>query len=104
MENSKVTKANLIDSVYEATNFEKQDIRVIIDSFIDTIKDELSSDKIIELRGFGTFALKFRKARENARNPKTGQTISSPSHCIASFRAGKELKERVWDVKKDTEK
>jgi integration host factor subunit beta len=93
----KYTKADIIDSVYQKTGISRKEIRTVIDLFIDEIKDALVKNMIIELRGFGTFETKTRKARSKARNPKTGELISVHSHGIAAFRPGRELKQEVWN-------
>jgi integration host factor subunit beta len=56
---------------------------------------------VIELRGFGTFEVKVRKARPKARNPKTGEAISIHSHGVVAFRSGRELKQDVWTIADD---
>jgi integration host factor subunit beta len=94
----KFTKADIIDLVYEKTGMSRRNIHTIIDVFLDEIKDALINRKIIEIRGFGTFEVKIRKGRQKARNPKTGEFISSPSHGIAAFRPGREIKQDVWDL------
>lgn len=48
----------------------------------------------IELRNFGVFQVKERKARK-ARNPKTGETVDVPARLAVVFKAGKEMEERV---------
>ena len=63
------------------------------------IKDGLKENKVIELRGFGTFEVRTRKGREKARNPKTGEVVAVESHGVAIFRPGKELKDAVWNLK-----
>ncbi|GHT59069.1 DNA-binding protein HU [Spirochaetia bacterium] len=94
----KYTKADIIDSLYEKTGMNRQEIRTIIDLFIDDIKDSLVKNMVIEMRGFGTFEVKIRKGRSKARNPKTGEAVSVSSHGIASFRPGRELKQDVWNL------
>jgi integration host factor subunit beta len=94
----KVTKADIIDSIYERTGMSRKEIRSIIDLFIDDIKGALIERRIIELRGFGTFEIRVRKGRQKARNPKTGELVSVTSHGIATFRPGRELKQDVWNL------
>lgn len=48
----------------------------------------------IEIRGFGSFSVRFRKPRQ-ARNPKTGERVQKAGKYAPYFRAGKELRERV---------
>jgi integration host factor subunit beta len=99
MVEKKITKVELIDSIYQKTGMNRKDIRNIFDLLIDEIKNTLINYHIIELRGFGTFEIKVRKGRKKARNPKTGEIVSVNSHGIVSFRAGRELKQEVWKLK-----
>jgi integration host factor subunit beta len=94
----KFTKADIIDSLYEKTGMNRTEIRNSIDLFIDEMKDALIRRQIIELRGFGTFEVKVRKARPRARNPKTGESIIINSHGTVTFRSGRELKQAVWKI------
>ena len=101
MEGSKYTKADIIDSIYNKTGTNRNEIREIMDLFIEEIKTALRQRQIIELRGFGTFEIRIRKGRQRARNPKTGEIVSSSSHGIVAFRAGRDLKQDVWNIQKE---
>ena len=92
---NKVTKAEIVDSIYNKIKMDRKDIRDVVDIFLEEIKSALISRKVIEFRGFGTFEIKIRK-RVRARNPKTGEKMSVTPHAIVSFRAGRELKQDVW--------
>jgi integration host factor subunit beta len=94
----KVTKADIVDGIYEKTGMNRKEIRTVMDLFIDSIKDALVAQQPVELRGFGTFEVRIRKARHKARNPKTGEPVSVSSHGIAAFRPGREMKQDVWNV------
>jgi integration host factor subunit beta len=94
----KFTKADIVDALFEKTGMSRKEIRVIMDLFIDEIKEALMRRQVIELRGFGTFEVKVRKARPKARNPRTGETIAIRSHGIVAFRSGRELKQDVWSL------
>ena len=96
---SKLTKADIVDAIYNKAKFDRKDVQKVVDLFLEEIKLALISHNVIELRGFGTFEIKIRKGREKARNPKTGETLSVGSHGIASFRAGRDLRQDVWDLK-----
>lgn len=98
---SKVTKAELIDSLLDKTDLNRKDIHEFIDLFIETLKDALCEGHSIELRGFGTFEIRKRKGRSKARNPKTGEMISVRDHGVAVFRPGKELKQKTWNILPD---
>jgi len=103
MSNSKITKNNLVDSIYQSSNIEKQIIQEVVDNFLIQLKKSLENGSTIELRGFGTFEPRLRKGRSVARNPKTGETLSVEPHYIAAFRAGQELKEKLWNLKIEDE-
>ena len=94
----KYTKVDFVDALYEKTGMNRKEIRTIIDMFIGEIKEALMLRNIIELRGFGTFEVKIRKARPKARNPRTGQTISIRSRGVVTFRPGRELKQDAWNI------
>jgi integration host factor subunit beta len=66
----------------------------------------LEQGKRIEIRGFGSFALRYRPPRR-ARNPKTGQEVETESKHSPHFKPGKEMRDRVnaiaaLDTEKDT--
>ena len=98
---NKITKADIVDAIYNKTGLDRKEIRNVVDLFIEEVKTALISHDIIELRGFGTFEIKIRKGRQKARNPKTGEILSVGSHGIASFRAGRELRQDVWNLKNE---
>jgi len=98
MPEKKITKADIIDALREKTGMTRTEIRSAIDLFIDEMKDALIHRNVIELRGFGTFEVKVRKARPRARNPRTGESIVIHSHGVVSFRSGQELKKAVWKI------
>ena len=94
----KFTKADIIDALYEKTGMSRTEIRSAVDLCIDEMKEALLRRQVIELRGFGTFEVKIRKARPRARNPRTGETISIRAHGAVAFRPGRELKQAVWAI------
>lgn len=65
-----------------------------IKHLIDTMVSGLSSGARIEVRGFGSFSLRYRPPRL-ARNPKTGEQLHTVCKYAVHFKPGKELKERV---------
>ena len=99
MKRDKYTKAEIIDSIADRLSINRSDIHNVIDEFFTELKSALKEDKIIELRGLGTFEIRTRKGRENARNPKTGEIVPVKNHGVAVFRPGKELKEITWSIR-----
>ena len=100
----KFTKQDIIDALYEKTGMSRAESRDVMDMIIDEMKEALLRRQVIELRGFGTFEVKVRKARPRARNPRTGETIAIRAHGAVAFRAGRELKQAVWNINDDKKK
>lgn len=96
----KVKKIDLVNSIYEKTGLEKQIIQDVVDDFLVELRDALEKGNTIELRGFGTFEPRLRKGRNVARNPKTGELCSVAPHYVAAFRAGRELRENMYNLGK----
>lgn len=86
-----MTKAQIVEQINEKLGLTKRDIAMVIDLFFEIIKEGLRNNEHIELRGFGTFEVKMREERE-ARNPKTGDSVTVPKRKVPYFRPGKELK------------
>lgn len=98
MSSKKVTKSDLVESVYLETKYEKKTVQLILESLLDNIKDSLKNGSTIELRGFGTLEPRLRKGRLIARNPKTGERLSVAPHYVVAFRSGQELKNALWEL------
>ena len=95
MEQKKVTKFDLVESVYLETNCEKKTVQTVLESILENIKSSLKDGATIELRGFGTFEPRLRKGRSRARNPKTGEPLTIAAAKTPKFRAGKALKDAL---------
>ena len=94
-----MNKADLANKIWELHSKKGMDVskkhaEEVVDLIFDTITDTLKSSDEVSIAGFGTFAVKDRKARE-ARNPRTGETVNVPAMKVPKFRAGKGLKEAV---------
>jgi len=94
----KFTKADIIDALYEKTKLNRAEIHSAVDLIIDEMKEALIRRQVIELRGFGTFEVKIRKARPKARNPKTGESVNIDSRGTVVFRSGRDLKQAVYKI------
>ncbi len=90
-----MTKRELIDEVMKLyPRFSRRDAEVIVNAVFESMTEALSRDERIEVRGFGSFVIKHRQARE-VRNPKTGELVSVAAKRLPFFKVGKELKLRV---------
>jgi integration host factor subunit beta len=90
-----MTRSDLIDRLAAKNpQLQTKDAEMVVRVILDTMTDTLARGDRIEIRGFGSFALNFRPAR-NGRNPKTGEKVAVPAKYFPHFKAGKELRERV---------
>jgi nucleoid DNA-binding protein len=92
-----MTKADLVEQVATATGLTKRDVGVVVDLLLMTISRALTEDEHVELRGFGSFKVKTRKARV-ARNPRTGEQVQVPRKLVPYFKASRELIKLVDSV------
>lgn len=95
----KIIKADLVEEVFRNTNLPKNEISTITDALFVEIKNALCKGNTIELRNFGSFEPRLRKGKSNARNPRTGEIVQGQAHYVAVFKAGKDLKEKIWNLK-----
>ena len=72
----------------------KREAELIVNTIFDSIGDALVGGDRVEIRGFGSFTVRERDARE-ARNPKSGEIVRIPNKKTPFFKTGKELRERV---------
>ncbi len=89
-----MTKQQLIDTVSTKTGRGKAEVESVVESVFDAIAETLGSNERVDLRGFGSFVVKDKKARQG-RNPRTGETISIAAKRDAGFKPGKELSARL---------
>ena len=90
-----MTKRDLIDEIVRLYPvYSRRDAEVIVNSVFESMTEALCQGDRIEIRGFGSFVVKNRLAREG-RNPKTGELVAVASKTVPFFKVGKELKQRV---------
>jgi DNA-binding protein HU-beta len=89
-----MTKADIVDRVAAGTGLTKLETEAIIEGFITTVIEALKEGKGIEIRGFGSYKVKRKNARQ-ARNPKTGEQVFVPAHFVPTFKFSKDFKEIV---------
>jgi integration host factor beta subunit len=90
-----MTKSDLIERVAaRKEHVSKKDTELVVNTIFDSMTEALRTNDRIEIRGFGSFQVKVREAREG-RNPKTGDEVRIPAKRTPFFKVGKELKERI---------
>jgi len=89
-----VTKADLIEELSKVAKLTKKQSEAIVNTVFDGITEALAKGEKVELRGFGSFRIRQRRARRG-RNPKTGTMVSVPAKRVPFFKVGQRLRERV---------
>lgn len=89
-----VTKREIVESIAEKVGLTQVDTKIVVESFLEAIADSLQRGKNIEIRGFGRFKVKKKKARI-ARNPRTNQQIQVEAGVKPIFEASRELRDRI---------
>ncbi|WP_338446857.1 integration host factor subunit beta [Pelagerythrobacter marensis] len=70
------------------------EVEQVVDIFFEEIAARLTEGGRVELRGFGAFSTRERKAR-TGRNPRTGEPVDVPAKRVPYFKPGKEMRERL---------
>jgi len=89
-----MNKASIIEEVQKLLGGTRVQAEQVVDKVFDSIVASLKKGDEVSIAGIGIFSVKTRAARQ-ARNPRTGETISVPSMKVPKFRAAKALKEAV---------
>ena len=94
METKTMTKADLVEMLFNRMGINKRDAKDMVDAFFDEIRTALESGRTVKLSGFGNFQLR-DKAQRPGRNPKTGEEIAITAPRAVTFPASQKLKEAV---------
>ena len=91
-----LTKADLSRYLMERLELGKKDADLLVNTFLESIIESLKAGEGVELRGFGSFRLRDRRARQG-RNPRSGESIQVPPKRVVYFKLGKELRSKLID-------
>jgi nucleoid DNA-binding protein len=93
-----MTKRDLIVRISQETGLVQQQVLQVVQRTLDHISDAVAAGTTVELRNFGVFEVKVRKARigRNPNQPKTDVPI--PCRAIVKFKPGKEMREAVMKL------
>lgn len=94
-----MTKKEMAKAIAEEMGLTQGQAREVVQRVFDGITETLLEQGRIELRNFGVFAVKKRKPR-TARNPRTGEKVKVPAKMVVTFKPGREMEERVGQLKK----
>jgi len=87
-----MNKSELISQLAEETNLPQEEAILVVNTFVDCMKESLLANERVEIRGFGSFKVKQYEGYIG-RNPKTGATVNVRPKRMPFFRSGKEFKE-----------
>ncbi|WP_455590466.1 HU family DNA-binding protein [Bacteroides sp.] len=83
-----MTKADIVNEITKNTGIDKAAVLSTVEAFMEAVKDSLSREENVYLRGFGSFVVK-KRAQKTARNISKNTTIIIPEHNIPSFKPAK---------------
>ena len=91
-----VTKKEIVDQIADRTGLTRVDTKAIVETFLDSVSKALQQGTNIEIRKFGRFKVKPKRARR-ARNPKTSESIMVGAGYKPLFEASNDLRKRIND-------
>ena len=89
-----MTKSDLVARIAARTELSNAGAADFLDAALSTISEALAKGESVSISGFGTFSVKERAARQG-RNPRTGEAITIAASTVASFKAGKGLRDAL---------
>jgi integration host factor subunit alpha len=89
-----LTKADLVDSIYEQMPLDKQKATQIVEDWIELMKEGLVNDSKLMISGFGVFEVKEKNARPG-RNPSTGEKITLAARKVVKFKSSQILRKEL---------
>lgn len=89
-----MTKADIVDEVYQKVGFSKKESAEIVDLMFEIIKETLERSENIKISGFGSFVLREKRARRG-RNPQTGEEIQITPRRVLTFKPSLVLKKAI---------
>ena len=90
-----MTKSELIERIaLSQTQLSFKDVELAVKTMIEQMSQSLARGNRIEIRGFGSFSLHYRRPRIG-RNPKTGESVGLSGKHVPHFKPGKDLRDRV---------
>lgn len=94
MGGEEMTKKDIVLRISDDTKIKQIDVKKVVQKTFDSIIESLIRGEKIELRNFGVFKIKERRAR-TGRNPRTGEIVPVPSRKVVVFKPGLEMKQKI---------
>jgi len=94
-----LTKRDLVVRISEETGLTQNQVFDVVQKTLDNITESLANGGKVEIRNFGVFEVKIRKARVG-RNPNRPEIdVPIPARSMVKFKAGKEMRAQVLKLK-----
>jgi len=90
-----MTKRDIVIRISEETGQPQQQVLVVVQRTLDLISEVLAARKTVELRNFGVFEVKLRKARIGRNPNQPEKNVAIPERAVVKFKPGKEMREGV---------
>ncbi|GFM37928.1 integration host factor subunit alpha [Desulfovibrio psychrotolerans] len=97
MNGKTLTKADIVDSIYEQTDRNRAEVKNIVESLLEIMKGAIKKDHSLLVSGFGKFEAYDKKARKG-RNPQTDETITLPPRKVVVFRLSRKFRSELNDA------
>ncbi len=89
-----MTKADIVNRLYESLGLPRKESEEIIETILDIIKHTFAEGESLKISGFGTFAVRKKRARRG-RNPTTGEELEITSRSVVTFKPSNKLKSQI---------
>jgi integration host factor subunit alpha len=89
-----MTKADIVERIYEKVGFSKKEATDVVESIFEIIKLHLEQGEKVKISGFGNFVVNVKRSRKG-RNPQTGQEIVISERRVLTFKPSPVLKKVI---------
>ncbi|MBI5888377.1 MAG: integration host factor subunit alpha [Deltaproteobacteria bacterium] len=89
-----MTKADIVEKLYEKVGFSKKDVSHVVEEIFECIKTTLETGDKVKISGFGNFSVRQKRARRG-RNPQTGGEITIEKRRVMTFKPSQLLKKAI---------
>uniref|UniRef100_A0A7C4AHI6 Integration host factor subunit alpha n=1 Tax=Fundidesulfovibrio putealis TaxID=270496 RepID=A0A7C4AHI6_9BACT len=91
MSGKTLTKADIVDYIYEKTEKNRAEVKVLVDNLLEIMKQAIKKDNSLLISGFGKFDAYDKRARKG-RNPQTSDSIVLPPRKVVVFRLSRKFR------------
>ena len=95
-----MTKRDIVIRISNETGLVQQQVLDVVQKTLDYISEAVSHGRKVELRNFGVFEVKIRKARVGRNPNRPGTDVPIPQRSVVKFKPGKEMREAVLKLVK----